>query len=86
MTWFDSPAPDYTVKVYSKQSLEILDSSNKNTILHYDGQEPTGFTYSHYRGMDGWTLEEVAVLVDGEYICGLADIFDKAREEGWFPM
>jgi hypothetical protein len=35
--------------------------------------------------MDGWVLAEDAVLVDGEYICGLADIFDVAREEGFFP-
>lgn len=50
--------------------------------MHYDGSEPSGFTSSTYRGMDGWTAP-VEEPVDDE-ICSLADIIDAARE-GFFP-
>ena len=71
------------MKVYSKQSLSVLDSAGSNTIVHYDGQTPTGYTSSAYRGMNGWTAADNTVVVADE-ICGLADIFDAARVEGFF--
>lgn len=43
------PAKDYTVKVYSKQNLEVKDSSGKTNMWHMDGQFPSAFTKSHYR-------------------------------------
>jgi hypothetical protein len=48
-TWFDSPAKDYTLSVYSKQELEIRDQEGEMSVLHMDGQEPSGFTHSGYR-------------------------------------
>jgi hypothetical protein len=50
--WFDSPAKDYTVKIYSKQTLEVKNSSGETNVIHMDGQEPSGFTTSTYRGMN----------------------------------
>lgn len=35
--WFNSPAPDYTVSVYSKQTLELKDSDGKTNMKHMDG-------------------------------------------------
>jgi len=43
------PARDYTVKVYSKQNLSVLDSQGKTNMWHMDGQFPSAFTESHYR-------------------------------------
>lgn len=54
-TWFNSPAKDYTVKIYSKQSLQVKSSTGSTSIKHMDGQEPSGFTTSTYRGMSGST-------------------------------
>ena len=48
-TWGGYPARDYTVKVYSKQDLSILDSDGKTNMWHMDGQFPSAFTKSHYR-------------------------------------
>lgn len=53
--WFNSPAKDYTVKIYSKQALEVKDSTGATNILHMDGQSPSGFTDSTYRGMNPTT-------------------------------
>ena len=50
--WMGSPAPDYTVSVYSKQNLEVVDKNNMMRIVHMDGQSPSGFTDSSYSGMD----------------------------------
>lgn len=35
--WFGSPHPDYTVKVYSEQSMVIRDSNGNNLKYHMDG-------------------------------------------------
>ena len=35
--WFDSPNPDYTVKVYSKYDLQIFDSKSNTNKMHTDG-------------------------------------------------
>jgi len=43
------PARDYTVKVYSKQDLDVKDSLGRTNMWHMDGQFPSGFTNSHYR-------------------------------------
>jgi len=40
----DHPAKDYTVRVYSKQTLTVLDSNDEARELHMDGTtEPSGF-------------------------------------------
>ena len=49
--WMNSPAKDYTVKVYSKQNLSVLDSNGNTNMKHMDGQTPSGFTDSTYTGM-----------------------------------
>lgn len=43
------PAKDYTVHVYSKQDLSILDRDGKTNMWHMDGQFPSAFANSHYR-------------------------------------
>jgi hypothetical protein len=48
-TWFNSPAKDYTVKIYSKQSLSVKDSTGATNIKHMDGKLPSGFVTSSYR-------------------------------------
>lgn len=54
--WFDGyssipeSARDYTIKVYSKQNLEIKSSATGKTNMWFmDGQFPSRFTRSHYR-------------------------------------
>ena len=49
--YFGSPHPDHTVKVYSKYNSQILENGRSNQ-LNMDGQQPSGFTDSDYRGMD----------------------------------
>lgn len=49
--WFNSPHKDYTLKVYSKQSVPIKDSNNVMNQLHTDGKSPTEFTASTFCGM-----------------------------------
>ena len=51
-TWFGSPAPDYTITVYSKQSLEVVDGDGYTRVVNMDGSSPSGFTASTYSGMD----------------------------------
>ena len=50
--WMGSPAPDYTVSIYSSQNLEVLDKNSYMRIVHMDGKSPSGFTDSKYSGMD----------------------------------
>lgn len=86
--WFDSPAKDYTVSIYSSQSLEVLNSTGQTNILHMDGQSPSGFTTSTYRGMNpsndvdggsnGGTTEE-ETLIEPEK---LGDLFALAMVDG----
>jgi len=52
--WYGSAAPDYTLKVYSKQALSILDSDGNTNVLNYDGSSPSAFTESTYSGMKNW--------------------------------
>lgn len=47
--WKGSVGNDYTVKVYSKQNLEIKDERGNVNYFHMDGQSPSGFTWSTYR-------------------------------------
>ena len=35
--WYDSPGRDYTVKIYSKESIAILDGDNQENKLYTDG-------------------------------------------------
>jgi hypothetical protein len=50
-TWDQQPAKDYTVKIYSKQNLEVKDANGATNMIHMDGQQPSGFTSSTYCGM-----------------------------------
>lgn len=44
------PVTDYTLKIYSKQNLEIKEqSTGESNMWHMDGQFPSAFTKSHYR-------------------------------------
>ena len=52
--WFNSPAPDFTVGVYSKQNLIVKEWTGKISKYHMDGTFPSGFTNSTYMGMNGW--------------------------------
>ena len=47
-TWGSRYAKDYTFKVYSSQTLEVLDSNGETIMIHMDGQSPSGFTESTY--------------------------------------
>ena len=49
-----SPHPDFTLKVYSKENLPILDSNGNTNEINMDGSSPSGFTSSSYIGMDAW--------------------------------
>jgi hypothetical protein len=55
--WFTNTVKDYTVKVYSKQDLDIYDQYGELNVLHMDGQSPSGFTDSSYTGMSAWNTE-----------------------------
>lgn len=44
---------DYTVRVYSKPGYEVTDEQGRTNMIHMDGQEPSGFTNSNYRGYGG---------------------------------
>ena len=60
--WHDSPAKDYTVKVYSKHDLEIEDSDGDNQILYTDGHQPSEFTGNPYEYMG-----DIDLNTEGEY-------------------
>jgi hypothetical protein len=49
--WFTNPVKDYTVTLYSSQSIDVKDKSGNTNVLHMDGQSPSGFTGSNYKGM-----------------------------------
>lgn len=53
-TWFTIPtaARDFTVKVYSKQTLDIKNKNGRMMQLHTDGQEPSEWIGSDYKGMN----------------------------------
>ena len=42
--WYGYTAEDFTVKVYSKQALEVKDQRGHTNELHMDGTQPSGFT------------------------------------------
>jgi hypothetical protein len=46
--WFGNVPRDYTVKVYSKQSLTVRDENGNKNMVHMDGTSPSGFTSSSY--------------------------------------
>jgi hypothetical protein len=41
--WYGSPKRDFTVKVYSKDDLELYDEDRNTNMLHNDGTEPSEF-------------------------------------------
>ena len=43
-----APEPDYTVKVYSSQSLIVLNSTSHTNKIYFDGHLPSGFTSSTF--------------------------------------
>jgi len=50
--WFGIPHKDYTLKVYSRQSIDVTDYKGNKNQLHADGKSPTEFTESAYCGME----------------------------------
>ena len=46
-----SPFKDYTLKAYSQFDQPIFDQNHNINEIHMDGQEPSGFTHSDFRGM-----------------------------------
>ena len=87
--WLGAPDKDYTVKVYSKQNLEIKDSRGQTSVIHMDGQAPSGFTASTYRGMNPSPIEEdpgeegEGVIEEPE---SLTDLFAMAFTDGNFNL
>ena len=51
--WYGYSAEDFTVKVYSKQDLEVKDQKGNTNQLNMDGTQPSGFT-----GMFPYEAEE----------------------------
>ena len=56
--WLGSPAPDYTVKLYSSLDLAVRDEDGSTHQLHTDGQQPSEFVNQwegegHAHGVDG---------------------------------
>lgn len=47
--WSNYPGNDYTLKIYSKQNLEIKDENGETNMWNMDGQFPSRFTKSHFR-------------------------------------
>mmetsp|Transcript_13133 Transcript_13133/g.22192 ORF Transcript_13133/g.22192 Transcript_13133/m.22192 type:complete len:146 (+) Transcript_13133:1309-1746(+) len=44
----DYPNKDFTVSVYAKDSLDIVDLQGNTNQIHMDGHSPSGFTKSNY--------------------------------------
>jgi len=75
--WMGSPHKDYTVKVYSKSSGKITNAQGATVLQHMDGQEPSGFTSSTFRGMNGCP-SAVAQEIKKE-VKSLIDVFTKGE-------
>jgi len=80
--WFNSPAKDYTVKIYSKQALEVKDTTGSTNIVHMDGQYPSGFTDSTFRGMNPEDNDYPTDPVDPDAPTSLTDLFALAFTDG----
>ena len=52
---------DMTFSIYSKQNLSIKDKNGFTNMLHYDGNEPSGFTESKY----SVSLDKIAFSAEG---------------------
>mmetsp|Transcript_1826 Transcript_1826/g.2454 ORF Transcript_1826/g.2454 Transcript_1826/m.2454 type:complete len:101 (+) Transcript_1826:1485-1787(+) len=39
----DHPKKDYTVRLYSKQNINVYDADGETNMLHMDGTSPSGF-------------------------------------------
>ena len=63
--WFDSPAKDYTVSIYSKQDLIIYDKTGNTNKVYMDGQRPTGFRNSDYTGMGEYHPSKMVITNRG---------------------
>jgi len=57
--WLGSPAPDYTVKLYSPLDLTLTDENGSTNQLHTDGQQPSEFVNEwEGDGTDsGWAVD-----------------------------
>lgn len=69
--WLGSPAPDYTVKLYSPLDLTLTDEAGATNQLHTDGQEPSEFVNQWEGGGHEWGVDG-----DGE---------DAVEPEPWTP-
>ena len=43
--WYGSPRPDFTIKVYSVDSNDLVDADGQTNMLYADGREPSEFDY-----------------------------------------
>lgn len=43
--WYGSPRRDFTVKVYSVDGNDVVNSDGETNMLHADGQSPSEFDY-----------------------------------------
>ena len=80
-----SPHPDYTVKVYSKHDRPLKDSSGNTNMVHMDGQQPSGFTNSQFKGMDNWSCDSGSTDDGGKRdvskieVKSLSDVFSQSK-------
>ena len=51
--WLGTTYKDYTVKTYSSMDLVVRDSMGRQVMLNADGQSPSEYTSSSYKGMSG---------------------------------
>jgi len=47
--WLLNGVRDYTVSIYSKQRIEIVDEYGETNMLYTDNREPTEFTTNRYK-------------------------------------
>ena len=88
-TWFNSPSPDYTVKIYSKQTLEVKDAQGLKNQINMDGSTPSGFTYSTYKGMSDLSWKPAVPKDQNDIVDSMTEVFDAIRAEGgsfWFKL
>lgn len=83
-TWFNSPSPDYTVKIYSKQTLQVKSSTSTTNMIHMDGSSPSGFTNSTYKGMDNTDWKPVVAPPADTEVNSFGDMIAAARDKGNF--
>ena len=78
-TWLDSPRKDFTLKVYSVDDRQVLDSSGNMNMLHTDGQSPSEFEFIADTFPDGRSGQDEPEAVE-DNSDGPNDRFDNDNE------